>query len=416
MAGKIVHMVLGFLIGLITARYLGPSNFGLINYAGAFSTFFTAVCTLGINSVIVKNFVDYPDEEGAALGTTIVLRIIAGVMSITVITGIVLIVDHDDYLCITVVVLYSVSLIFQAFDIFHQWFQSRLMSKYYAIATLISYSIASAYKIYLLATGKSVVWFALFNTVDFAVVALVLFLFYKKCKGPKLSFSWKKGKQLFSVSHSYILVGLMTAIYAFTDKFMLKQMTSESIVGYYSLAFTVSSMWAFVLSAFIESISPSIMKYHNNDNERYLTTNKRLYAIVFYFSVFASVTIFFIAPLFIRIVYGEEYMLSVNSLRIAVWYVAFSYLGTARNVWIVCEKKQKYLKYIYLGSAALNVGVNALLIPLMGAEGAATASLLTQFATVFVFPLFFKELRPNVKLMRDAILLRGVLGKRKEKG
>lgn len=415
MAGKVIHMVLSFVIGLITARYLGPSNYGLIGYAGAFTIFFTAVCTLGINSIIVKNFIDYPDEEGVALGTTIVLRMAAGLLSVSVISGIVCVVDRNDTLAITVVILYSISLIFQAFDIFHQWFQSRLLSKYYAIATLISYTVASLYKIFLLATGKSVIWFALSNSVDYIVVGLLLYVFFKKCNGPKLMFSWKKGKHLLKVSRSYILVGLMTAVYAFTDKFMLKQMIDEAEVGYYTLAFSVSTMWAFILSALIESISPSIMQYHNEDHTKYIITNKRLYVLVFYFSVLMSVLIFLIAPVFIYIVYGKEYMPSVNILRVAVWYVAFSYLGVARNVWIVCEKKQKYLKYIYLGSAVLNIVVNAVLIPFFGAVGAAVASLLTQISTIFIFPLFFKELHPNVCLMRDAILLRGVFPKRGSK-
>lgn len=415
MAGKVIHMVLSFFIGLITARYLGPANYGLINYAGAYTTFFAALCTLGINSVIVKNFIDYPDEEGAALGTTIVLRIIAGFLSIALIAGVVSIIDRNDSLALIVVVLYSISLIFQSFDIFHQWFQSRLLSKYFAISTLVAYCIMSAYKIFLLATGMSVVWFALSNSVDYVVVAIFLYIFFKKCKGPKLSFSWKKGRQLISVSRSYILVGLMTSIYAFTDKFMLKQFLGDSVVGYYSLAFTVSYLWAFILSAFIESISPSIMRYHNEDKTLYYTTNKRLYALVFYFSVFMSAVVFFIAPLFIEVVYGDAFLPSVGCLRVAVWYVAFSYLGVARNVWVVCEKKQKYLKYIYLGSAVLNVAVNAALIPFFGAVGAAAASLLTQISTVFIFPLMFKELRPNVRLMVDAILLRGVLPGRKKR-
>ena len=59
-AGKIVQMLIGFVVGLLTARYLGPGNYGLINYAGAYTTFFAAICTLGINSVIVKEFVDAP--------------------------------------------------------------------------------------------------------------------------------------------------------------------------------------------------------------------------------------------------------------------------------------------------------------------------------------------------------------------
>ena len=38
MGGRIMHMLLSFLIGLLTARYLGPSNYGLINYATAYTT------------------------------------------------------------------------------------------------------------------------------------------------------------------------------------------------------------------------------------------------------------------------------------------------------------------------------------------------------------------------------------------
>ncbi len=412
MAGKVIHMILSFVIGLISARYLGPSNYGLINYASAYVTFFTSVCTLGINSIIVKNFVDKPEEEGESLGTSIVLRLISSFLSVGVIAFIVKMIDGNEPITLVVVTLYSISLVFSSFDIFRQWFQSKLLSKYYAIATLISYLIASAYKLYLLITGKSVEWFAISNSIDHLVVAVILYAFYKKCKGPRLGFSWKKTKELLSVSCSYILAGLMTSIYASTDKLMLKQLMSENSVGYYALAVSISSMWTFVLSALIESISPSIMQYHNTDKQKYEISNKRLYALVCYFSLFASAVICFIAPLFIRIVYGEDYLPAVGSLRIVVWFVAFSYLGVARNVWVVCEKKQKYLKYLYFGSAVSNVILNIIMIPIWGEKGAAIASLLTQISTVFVFPCFIKEMRPNVKMMTEAVLLKGVFQKK----
>ena len=413
MAGKIVHMLLTFFVGLLTARYLGPSNYGIINYAAAYTTFFTVFCTLGINSVIVKNFIDKPDEAGEAIGSTIVMRLVSSALSLAVIIGISSFADQNDTLTVVVVGLYSISLMFQALDIFRQWFQSKLMSKYYAIATLISYSIASAYKIYLLATGKSVIWFAIANSIDYFIVALVLFIFYKKKGGQKLSFSFKKCKELLSVSVSYILSGLMVEILASTDRFMLKHMVGAADVGYYSLAVSTSAMWVFVISAIIESMYPSIMEYHNTDKTLYIRMNKRLYAIVFYVCIAAAAFICIIGPLFIRIVYGEEYLPAVGPLRVVVWYVSFSYLGVARDAWIVCEKKQKYLKFLYLGAAVLNVIVNLALIPVLGTIGAAIASLLTQFSTVFIFPLFFKELRPNVKLMVEAIMLKGVLPSKK---
>lgn len=407
--GRIIHMILSFLIGLLTARYLGPSNYGLINYASAYATFFTAFCTLGINSVIVKNFIDYPEEEGETIGTTIVLRFVSSLLSLLTIVGFVAVVDSNEPITVCVVALYCIGLLFQIFDTFNYWFQSKLLSKYYASATLIAYILVSAYKAVLLITEKSVQWFAVSNAIDYFIIALIIFVFYKKNNGPKLSFSIKKSKELLSLSVSYILSGLMVAIYAATDKLMLKHMMDESTVGYYSLAVSISTIWAFVLSAVIDSMKPRIMELHNTDREEYLLMNRRMYAIVFYISVVASLGITVIAPLFIRIVYGEAYLSAVTPLRIVVWYVAFSYLGVARDAWMVCEKKQKYLKYIYFFSVILNIVLNAVLIPFIGASGAAVASLATQISTVLVFPLFFKELRENVKLIATAILLKNVL-------
>ncbi len=407
--GRVIHVLLSFVVGLLSARYLGPGNFGLINYATAYATFFTSFCTLGINSVIVKNFIDNPAEEGETLGTTLVLRLASSVLSLCSIVGIVRLVDGNEPVTLAVVALYCLSLVFQVFDTFNYWFQSKLLSKYYAIATMISYIAASAYRIILLIQGKSVQWFAVANSVDYCIVACLLFLFYKLNGGPKLSFSVKKSKELLSVSCSYILSGLMIAVYGATDKLMLKQMLDESSVGYYSLASSISTMWVFILSAIIDSLKPTIMRYHNENKSLYEKTNRRLYAIIFYVSFLASACIGVIAPLFVTIVYGKAYLPAVTPLRIVVWYVAFSYLGVARDIWIVCEKKQKYLKYLYFGSAALNVLLNYLMIPLLGASGAAIATVITQISTVFIFPLFIKDFRPNIRLMLDAIKLKGIL-------
>ncbi len=90
------------------ARYLGPSNYGLINYAAAYATFFASLCTLGINSVIVKNFVDHPDQQGETIGTTLLLRAISSLLSALAIIGIVSIVDRGERLTVVVVALYSV--------------------------------------------------------------------------------------------------------------------------------------------------------------------------------------------------------------------------------------------------------------------------------------------------------------------
>ena len=409
-AGKIVQMLLSLIIGILSARYLGPGNYGIINYAAAYTTCFASFCTLGINSVIVKNFIDHPEEEGETLGTTLLLRLISSLLSLGVIVGFVSIVDRTEPLTLVVVTLYCISLVFHIFDTFNYWFQARLLSKFYAIATLVAYVVTALYRVILLMQDRSVEWFAIANSVDYCIVAALLLIFYKINGGPKLTFSIRKSKELLRVSCSYILSGLMVAVYSATDKLMLKQMMSEESVGYYSLAVTISTMWTFVLSAIIDSMKPSITRYYNDDKSKYVSYNKRLYAIVFYLSMAASLGITIIAPWFVRVLYGEEFIPTVNVVRTVVWYVTFSYLGVARDTWVVCEGKQKYLKYLYISSAAINILLNAIFIPLFGALGAAGASVFTQMANVFLIPLLIKEFRPNVYLMLRAISIKGAFG------
>ena len=409
LSGRIIHIILSFVIGLLTARFLGPSNYGLINYVAAYTTFFTAFCTLGINSVIVKHFIDHPTEEGETIGTAMTLRLISSVLSLGAILCVVRVVDGYEPVTLTVAALYCLGLVFGVADTINYWFQSRLQSKYYAIATTVAYVITSLYRIALLVTGKSVEWFAAANALDFGLVAVFLLLFYKKKQGPRFSFSFRKAKVLLGESYSYILSGLMVAIYGATDKIMIKQMLDESSVGYYALALSISTIWTFVLAAIIDSLKPTIMRYHNENKAAYTRMNINLYSLVFYFSLATSLCIALIAPFFIRIVYGDAYLPALSPLRVVIWYVAFSYLGVARDIWIVCERKQKYLKYLYIGAALCNIVLNVILIPSLGTVGAAVASVFTQISTIFIFPLFIKDLRPNVRLMLDAIKLKGLI-------
>ena len=190
---------------------------------------------------------------------------------------------------------------------------------------------------------------------------------------------------------------------------MLKQMLNETMVGYYSTAVSLCNTWVFVLSAIIDSLYPCILQSFEKDKQIFERRNRQLYTIVFYVSVGVSILISILARPIIFILYGEAYLPTVMPLRIITWYTAFSYLGVARNAWIVSYNCQNYLKYIYIGAAATNVLLNSFFIPLWGASGAALASLMTQISTIMIFPLFIKELRPNVRLMMDAIRFKNVI-------
>ena len=407
-AGRIAQMLISLVVGLLTARYLGPSNYGLINYANAYTAFFMAFCTLGINSVLVQEFINHPEQEGAAIGSTLVMRAISSFCSAGVIIGIVSILEKDEPTTIAVTALCSIGLLFNIFETFNYWFQSKLQSKVTSIVILVSYAVTALYKIILLALNKSVLWFAFSTALDYICIGILLIIAYKKYQGQRLSFSKDISKRILKKSVPFILPSLMVSIYGYADKFMLKQMLNEESIGFYSSATAICSMWTFVLTAIIDSMYPTIMESHKTDKEMFEKRNRLLYAIVFYVSVAVSLFFTVFADKIVAVLYGQAYLPAAAPLRVVTWYTAFSYLGVARNAWIVCENKQKLLKYIYIVSALSNVVLNYFFIPSMGPTGAALASLITQILTTLVVPLFFKDIRYNSVLMLEGILLRKV--------
>lgn len=412
---KVIQMLITMIVGLLTARYLGPANFGLINYANSFTAFFAAFSNLGINALMVKELVDHPEQEGQVLGTSLGLQGISSLLSAVVIISLVSVIDRGESTTILVVTLCSVGQVFRVFSTFNYWFQRHLISKYTAIATLAAYVATAIYRIALMVTKQDVTLFALASSVDYVVLAVIQFYFYRKCKGLRLSFSWQYGKDLLSRSKHFILSGLMVSIYGQTDKLMLKQMLDVTQTGFYSTATAVNSMWCFILAAVIDSLVPSIMEAHKaGDDELFREKNRQLYAITFYVSMAAAVGFNIFAELVIYVLYGKAYMPAAMPLRIVSWYTAFSYLGVARNAWIVSKNKQKHLFKIYVTAAIGNVALNYYLIPIWGANGAACASLVAQILTGLVLPFFVRDLRENAILMLEGIVFFGKSSQRCE--
>ena len=406
--GKIFQMVLTLIVGMLTARYLGPSNYGVIGETASYVAFFSVVCQLGFTSTAVKEIMDNTDRQGEILGTTILFRVCTSIISSVAITILLFIMKGGDRLIVTVAFLQSLSLIFQSFEMIHYWYQSRLETQVSVKIQSIAYIIMAIYKIAILALGKNVQWFAFSTALEAAVVGLFLIIVYQRGEGQKLSVSISAGKDILKRSYHFILSGLMVTIYSEMDKIMLGQMLSETAVGYYTAATKVSSMWSFVIMALINSSRPLIIASRNKSEELYIKQNKRLYAAIIWIGIAAGLAITVLAKLIIFILYGQEYLPSVSSLQISAWYTMFAMLGTARGIWIVCEEKSKYVKY-YLGiGAIINVVLNYLLIPQFGPGGAAAATLATQIFTSVLAPAIFKETRVYTKYVLEAFVLKGI--------
>ena len=257
--GKVAQSILSLIVGMMTARYMGPSNYGLISYAASIVAFVVPIMNLGLSNVLVQEYTNQPEKEGEIFGSAIVVSILSSLCCIFGVTLFTLFFDNGKPETNLVVILYSLMLIFQAFELITYWFQAKFLSKYVAIASFISYGVVSAYKILLLAKKASIFWFALSNSIDYFLIALLLIITYKKLGGRHFRFSKRVATRMLSSSKHYIVSSLMVTIFAQTDRIMLKGMMNEAAVGYYTAAVTCAGISQFIFGALIVGVAAAIL-------------------------------------------------------------------------------------------------------------------------------------------------------------
>ncbi len=410
-ACRIIQSVLAFFIGMISARYLGPSNYGLISYAASIVSFVVPITQLGLRNTLVEEVISNPKHEGEIMGTSLAMTVTSSLFGIIGIISFASIANAGERDTIIVCALHSIGLIFQMTELIQYWFQAKLLSKYTSVVSLIAYVGMSAYKVYLLVTQKSIYWFSVTSAVDYLLISVVLIGLYTRLGNQRLSFSLSRARKLVKKSKYYIVSGVMVVMFAQMDKVMIKMIVGDAENGYYSVAVTCAGMAGFVFQAVIDSFRPLIFECKKNNNIiDYEKNMVRLYSIVLYLGVLQSVFFTIFSPFIIGIIYGEKYTASILLLQIITWYSSFAYIGSVRNIWILAENKQKYVLIINLIGVILNLIGNIVLITLMGAVGAAIATVITQIFTNFVLSFIIKPIRPNAGFIIKSLNPKVILG------
>lgn len=409
---KILHMILSLVITSITARYLGKANYGMINYGLAYVNIFTIVCKLGIDAIIVSEMIKHRDRTGEYVGTTCVLRVISGVLSVGLTALCVTLLKPGNQVIFAITCIQSLAVVFAAFDTIDFYFQSQLQSKYTSIAKSISYLFVCGLRIGLIVAKADVVWFAWAGVLDTFVVAVLLLGFYlryvkqKKDATLRLTVSLGCAKNLLTVSRPFILSNLLVVIYTQMDKIMIGSLSYNADVenGLYAAGMNIAMYWMFVPNALIDSARPIIMTSKTEHREKdYVKQYTKLLCAIIWISIVAGIGFTVFSKLCVGILYGKNYYDAIPILIVLVWSKLFSLIGTARGIWLVCEDYSHYVKYLIGGGALVNLVLNTILIPKMGAMGAAVATLITEIAGAVVIPLCMKKMWPFLKMTANAV-------------
>jgi len=410
---KIFYMAIGVFVTAIVARYLGPGNFGQFNYALAFVALFTAISTLGMETLTVKAIVDKSYDEGTILCTSLFMRICGGiVLTLMAVVAIRIIEPSDTNLHILVLIM-SFTMILKSLEVIEYWVQAYQKAKVSSLIRMCAYVVIATLKILMVVMGGTLVTYALIYLLDAAIIGTALMIAYFRIR-EKVSLwriNFEYARSILSQSWYLILSGLMVTLYMRIDQVMLGSMLPDRLeLGVYSAAVRVAEMWYFVPMAIITSFKPVIMNNKLKDEASYLRSVQLLYTIVVWLGIGFGIFILLCSKPIVFILYGADYMKAASILSISVWAGTFAMLGSARGTWLICEGLQRYTPiYIFVGCIS-NILLNYLLIPQYGGFGAAAVTLVSQMLVAIVVPAFFKETRVSTMMMVTAFRFKHLKG------
>lgn len=409
-ADRILRMGVGFVVWIWVANYLGPSDFGLLNYALALVTLLSPLTTLGLDNLIVKDIVENKENKDVSIGTAFFMRIAGSIVVFAASMVIVLFLRPGDTVMFWMVAIIAFTTFIQTFDVIDYWFQSLVRSKYTVIARNIAFLIAAGLRVYLISIKAPVVAFAWMTLVEALISAVGVIFFYHYTENNIFHWRVKLAKVKGLIKNSLLITVSSTAVllYMKIDILLLGEMSTEASVGIYSAAAKVSEVFYFVATIMSSSVFPIII----SESEIYYDRLKKMFDLMTFIAYLIILPLFFFAPLVIG-AFGSKYASASPVLSVHVWATMFVFLGVAQSSWYIKEGTKglvMQLRRTILG-AVINIVLNIFLIPAYDSYGAAISTIIAYAYVGYFANMFSKETFGIFKMQTRSLFLVNYINK-----
>jgi O-antigen/teichoic acid export membrane protein len=407
-AEKLLRLISGIFVSAYVARYLGPSQYGLLSYVISLVGIFTSISILGLDDILQREIVKDPKKTNSLMGSVFLLRLAAAGI---VYTGLVVAVQSNqtDPTTRSLIYIIGLSVVFQVFGIVQYFFQAKVWSKYTVSSQIIALVVASVFRIILVITNAPLVWFAWSTTLDYFILAIGLVVFYTQ--NVSSIFKWRLNPKLASyllgVSWPLIFTSLAITIYMRFDQVMVKWMLGNEASGHYGVAVRLSEMWNFIPTAICASLFPALINAKASSEKLYMDRLQNLYDLIIGMGLSIAIAMTFLSGFLVNALFGEEFAPGANILALYIWSSVFTFMGVANGKWIIIENLQKFRMICLIIAGLLNVALTYVFIKLIGLEGAAVATLISYGFANYLFLLVIPKGRPTfVMLTRSLNLFR----------
>ena len=398
---KILRMIVGLFVGIRVARYLGPEQFGLFSYAQSFVGLFTAIATLGLDGIVIRELVKDESRRYELIGTAFWLKLMGAFAVLAVLAIAVNFTSNDHFTNILVFIIASAT-IFQSFNVVDMYFQSKVMGKYIVYANVFSLLLSSLVKVALILYDAPLIAFAWTIVFDSFILACGFLYFYIKnhlnINLLHVRFEKSTAVSLLRDSWPLILSGMVIAIYMKIDQVMIKEMMNSEAVGQYAAAVRISEAWYFIPMVIASSLFPAIINAKKQSEELYHARLQKLYNLMVWMAIAIALPMTFLSDWVIHLLYGNQYNQAGSVLMIHIWTGVFVFLGVAFSGYLTAENLTKKSFYRTFFGAVLNIGLNIILIPKYGISGAAIATLISQFTANYLYDIFDRDLHHQLKM------------------
>jgi len=402
--GKIVNILSGLFVGILVARYLGPTNYGLMNYVISYVTLFSILANFGLDNIEIRELSKPNINKDLILGTAFILRLFFSITTIFLICITLLLFETDRFTFLMVIV-YSSSLILSTVNVIRNYFTSIVLNEYVVKTEIARTLVGASIKILLLYYHFSLGWFITASAFDFLLIASGYLLSYRNKVGAILKWKYSKetAKHLISESFPLLLSGTAIIIYQKIDQVMIRNMIDNAAVGQFAVASKITELAIFIPMVIAQTVTPLLVKARQEDLYLYKKKRQQFMDIMIWTAIGMSFIMFITASPAIKILYGNKYIDAIPVLQIMAWKTMFVALFVSSGQIIIIENIQKYAVLRNITGCFIAVILNWVLIPRYGITGSALATIFTMSVTGYFSHVFIKPYKYLFKLQSNSI-------------
>ena len=269
--------------------------------------------------------------------------------------------------------------------------------------------VSSILKLYCVAIGTQLFWFAIIFVVDTLLLSGLSIVIYRNKTGSIRSWNvdWGIVKKLIVDGWPGLLSGIASIIYMKIDQVMIGNMLDHHDLGLYSAATRLSTAWYFIPMVIVTSLTPAIIKARQQGRNVYYDRIQKLHDLMFIIAICISIPTSIIGDTIIEYLFGTDYLGAGTVLVVHIWASIFVFLGAAGGRWYVAENLLVLSFYRHLAGLIINIVLNIYMIPKYGIIGAALSTLISYSFSTYIFDVIDVRSRPLFIIKSKSLFLFG---------